>query len=84
MIEVLPVLGGIVLLFLSCVLRPLSGVSLIFAGFVIGAFCSLLTGELSSSWMYAVVDSLEVIGVCKVTPVVLSWLVRMLRSAATV
>src|SRR5207237_4754784 len=82
MTEALPVLGGIVLGLLSREPRIyLSGPRLIFTSFVIGALCSLLTGELSITWIYIIVDSLAVIGVCLVTRVLVWWLGRMIRSA---
>ena len=83
--EVFPVLAGIVL---GLVLQPLRsararGVALAIGGPVLGAVASWISGELAVSWVYALIDAVQVLAVAILTVLAVgAWRRRGLRRVA--
>ena len=68
MIELVPVFAGVLLGFGSRRWRiALRGLPLLVAGLFAGVVSSFVTGELSRSWVYAAVDSFQVVTICLLT-----------------
>ena len=68
MTELVPVLAGVLLGFSSRRL-PLSlrSILLLVVGLCTGVLCSFIAGELSRSWVYVAVDSVQVVTSCLIT-----------------
>jgi len=80
--EVFPVLAGVVVGLASALLRSMpSKVILIgLMGLAFGVCASWISGELSISWMYLVVDAVQVIGATAMTSLLVKiWLTRRAR-----
>ena len=80
--EVFPVLAGVAVGFLSALVKSMSSKVILIGlmGLVFGVSASWISGELSISWTYLVVDVVQVIGAAAMTALLVRiWLRRGAR-----
>jgi hypothetical protein len=67
--EVFPVLAGVAVGLLSALVKSMSSKAILISlmGLVLGVSASWISGELSISWTYLVVDTVQVIGAAVMT-----------------